>query len=536
MYSRNHDLTVKIAALALAAGILLSGCSKNDKKTTNGKSSSKTNFEVTPDEKNSGSDPTSAKSTGSTYRIDAKLWSCDVPNSLKCLRDESIDEDGKSYFEFYGDLQHVDYNYVKLSIVTEDIDAFAKRYQYYISLKDYAEGTLPVTTIGGYDFVNFEDMHFGSEIDLEQTTFLYRDEKSSMTISITVNEYPVGAPFESKKFFSNIEFNLPDLGLKDPDFAFESGEHQTTVQQMKIGDYTITPFQARFSEHVYKEAGGGFVTFSSTATHAASSDKYLYTYDIRSCLVYVYQITDEEMKLIKSISFGKNAATEELLDGDTVTLYPDPEAPDKFFMVEESGGKQTILSCLNDLAVSPDGSLILSYVVYLDSIRRLHFDPETKTLTSERFALEIPNASGENKTEVQYLFLTGKYIFARVVEYTDTSTVVAYQLDPEGKLIRKLPSAGDASRAIGAVFDLGGDLLAVDNAPDDMLTIMDDSGNAIGSVTLEDLLGFHYDEGDGFFTHFSLLKRNDQGDFLMIYAYNNNGLLEDLVFTIHIEK
>jgi len=538
MYSQNHDLVGKIGALVLAAGILLSGCSKSAKESTAGKEKrpSQTANAADPDVGNSGSDPTSAKSKGSTYRIDAKLWSCDVPNSLKCLREESIDEDKRSYFEFYGDLQHVDYNYVKLSIVTEDIHAFSDEYKYYISLKDYADGTLPVTTIGGYDFVNFEDMHFGSEIDLEQTTFLYRDEKSSMTISITVNGYPVGAPFESKEFFSNIEFHLPDLGLKDPDFAFESGEHQTTVQQMRIGEYTITPFQARFSEHVYKEAGGGFVTFSSTATHAASSDKYLYTYDIRSCLVYVYQITDAEMKLIKTISFGQNAVTEELLDGDAVTLYPDPEAPDKFFMVEGSGGKQKILSCLNDLAVSPDGSLILSYVVYLDSIRRLHFDPKTKTVTSERFSLEIPNVSGESKSEVQSLFLTEKYIFARVVEYTDTSAVVAYQLDPEGKLIRKLPSAGDDSRAIGAVFDLGGDMLAVDNAPDDMLTIMDESGNVIGSVTLEALLGFHYEEGDGFFTHFSLLKRNDQGDYLMIYAFDNNGLLEDLVFTIHIEK
>jgi hypothetical protein len=157
-------------------------------------------------------------------------------------------------------------------------------------------------------------------------------------------------------------------------------------------------------------------------------------------------------------------------------------------------------------------------------------------VTSERFSLEIPNVSGESKSEVQSLFLTEKYIFARAAEHTDTSAVVAYQLEPEGKLIRKLPSAGDDSRAIGAVFDLGGDLLAVDNAPDDMLTIMDESGNAIGSVTLEALLGFHYDEGDGFFTHFSLLKRNDQGDYLMIYAFDNNGLLEDLVFTIHIEK
>ena len=536
MYSRNHDLAVKIGTLALAAGILLSGCSKTKKESTTGKSSSKMEFEAESAEESSGEETTISESSDNTYRIDAKLWSCDVPNSLKCLREECIDEDSRSYFEFYGDLQHVDYNFVKLSIVTEDINAFARKYQYYISMKDYAEGTLPVTKIGGYDFVNFEDMHFGSEIDLKQTTFLYRDEKSSMTITITVNGYPVGAPFESKKFFSNIKFDLPDLGLKDPDFAFESGEHQTTVQQMRIGDYTITPFQARFSEHVYKEAGGGFVTFSSTATHAASSDKYLYTYDIRSCLVYVYQITDAEMKLIKTIPGGKTAVTEELLDGDTVSLYSDPEASDKFFMVEKSGEKQRILSCLNDLSVSPDGSLILSYGAYADSIRRLHFDPQTKAVTSERFTLEIPSEGGERKTEIQYLFLTEEYIFARVVEYTDTSSLAAYQLDLEGKLIQKLPSVGNESRAIEAVYDIGDSLLAVDSNPDDMLVLMDDSGNTIGSVTLEDLLGFHYGEEDNFFTHFSLLKRNDQGDFLMVYAYNNNGLLEDLVFTIHIEK
>ena len=38
----------------------------------------------------------------------------------------------------------------------------------------------------------------------------------------------------------------------------------------------------------------------------------------------------------------------------------------------------------------------------------------------------------------------------------------------------------------------------------------------------------------GNLTHYSFLKVNDEGDFLLVYAYDHDGVLEDLVFNIHI--
>ena len=50
MYSRNHDLAVKIGALALAAGLVFSGCSKNSKESTTRNTTSKAAYEAEPDE------------------------------------------------------------------------------------------------------------------------------------------------------------------------------------------------------------------------------------------------------------------------------------------------------------------------------------------------------------------------------------------------------------------------------------------------------------------------------------------------------
>ncbi|MBO4474439.1 MAG: hypothetical protein J5750_05940 [Clostridiales bacterium] len=80
-----------------------------------------------------------------------------------------------------------------------------------------------------------------------------------------------------------------------------------------------------------------------------------------------------------------------------------------------------------------------------------------------------------------------------------------------------------------ALCEFGEYLLVMDQG-EDTLRLMDRSGNTIASAALSELIGID----DMTFVHYSFLQRNDRGDFILLYAYDNGGVLEDLVFHIHI--
>ncbi|MBO4687007.1 MAG: hypothetical protein J5636_00655 [Clostridiales bacterium] len=550
--SRENKIAIKVGAIMLAAGMLLSGCSKADEKkkgtkkssksaaTTNGetnKTSGKNSNQNSNSNSNSNSNTSSSTNSASgsstapqdTYHIGAELWACDVPDIYKCVKTQCIDTDKETYFEFWGDPDHPDFNYIIVSIRSEDLEGFQNAYRYYFSMVDYAEGNLPTTDIGGYGFISFESMHFGTEIDVSVKHYVYRHEASGMTIDITVNDYTMNIGYKGDEFLENIEFALPDLGLSDPDFAFEKGEYQSTVTAMPLSSYTVTPSQAHFDEHVFVTSEGGIVRFSSTATHAAASEKYLYTCDIRSSIVYIYQITDEEMTKVAEVVAGFEDVTVDLLDGDTVAFYADPYGNylDHFFIVESTEAGDRVMSCLNDVAVSPDGSVIFVHNPLANELHVLHLDPITNTVTAEPMELDqVPLECWD----LQYVFVTSTSIFIRFYSYKDNNescTLVEY--DHEGKMIKKWEDDTLENMCTYSLHEFGGNFLVMDQG-EDTLRLMDHSGHTIESVLLSELIGID----DMEFTHYSLLKRNDQGDFLLLYAYENGGILEDMVFHIHI--
>ena len=540
---------LKLIGVILTASVMLAGCgkteetSKKSKKEKNKKSGS-TSIETTvngeeptePDDP-SGAGGQSASSgngqavgtTSGTYHIDAKLWSADIPDHFKCIKDDCIDTEEESYFVFYGDPAHPDYDYFIVSIKTEDAEAFRKEYQYYFSLSDYAEGKLPTTNTEGYEFVEFTRPHFGAEIDITEKCQVYRHEAASMTVTLIFGDWTATGSYGGWAFFDHFALNLPDLGLSDPPFAFESGEHQTVVKEMPLGQYTVTPVQAHFSEHVFITSGSGVVPFSSTASHAAASEKYLYTFDIRSLTLYVYEIGDDEMTLVTSATVGVEAGTVDLLDGDSVTYYPDTDSysDDRFFLVETIDGKETILSCMYDVVVSPDEQMILSYNPRGDMLHTLHYDPDTKTVTSKPYTLDFPL----DNIDLNYIFITdtGMYVCAREIGNDTYERVFEY--DRDGNLIRELNKDEQKDLYFETMYDFQDQLLVID-AFEDTIELWDKEGNFLSEVALNDLLGFS--EGEVDFPHYIFLKTRDDGDFILIYAYDNGGVLEDLVFRIHI--
>lgn len=520
------------AGAVLLAASMLCGCKKAEEPSSgkkHKKHSSTTTTTTTTSEPTSSTDPeptTNASTSGASYSIEAKLWNGMIPDQYEYNQDMFIDEEDECFYTFYGTPDHPDFDYLKVSIYTEDADAFRSKYQYFVPMDEYANGTLPTVNIGGYEFVTFTAWNFGLEIDLEETHYLYRHEAAGMTVELTVQDAAYSGTAQVQDILDNMTFTLPDLGLSDPEFSFESGEYQATVQELPMGPYQVTPSQAHFSEHVYVSSSGGYVTFSATATHVCASEKYLYTCDRGT--VYIYLIGDDEMTRVAEIQAGFEVVTASLLDGDIATFYPDPDPmlSDRFFIVETVNGQDRTMSCLNDVVVSPDGQHILYYNPRADELHMLSLDPVTKKVSSEPFELEIPL----EVYDLQYVFMADTNMYIRFYSYeNDEDTFRLLKYDFDGNYLGDFTDETLEQMYTYAFYEFGDKILLVDQG-EDTIRLLDKDGNLIDSVLIGDLIGIP----SGNFTHYSLVQVGDKGDFILVYAYNNGGILEDLVFHIHI--
>jgi len=305
---------------------------------------------------------------------------------------------------------------------------------------------------------------------------------------------------------------------------------RTNVSESHLNEYyTVTPVQCRFSEPVfYTTPEDAEIVTSETAGHVAASEKYLYLYSAVKERLYVYLINGEEMTLVTTVpSRGKYDITVDLLDGDFLTVYTGYPHP---LLVENAGGKETILSCDSDIVVSPDGQTI----IYRQS-SKLHYDPQKKEVTSEPFELNTPGQIYSNLE----IFVTNTNIYVqgekRLTDQTDINYPLEYHVfeyDLDGKLIREFNNT-QGNLKMEAVYDLGDELLIV-NGETYSIELWDKEGNYLAGASLYSLIG-HYG-GNSFFPYYSLVRCGKSSDFILVSAYGiNPHLVEDLVYRIHIE-
>ena len=312
---------------------------------------------------------------------------------------------------------------------------------------------------------------------------------------------------------------------------------RTNVSEAHLNEYTVTPVQCHFSEPVLSTtAEDAEIAKSETADHVAASEKYLYLYSDVKERLYVYLINGEEMTLVTTVSFRTDTwkpfrteddITVDLLDGDLLTVYTGYP-----LLVENAGGKETILSCDPDIVVSPDEQTI----IYRQS-SKLHYDPQKKEVTSEPFELDTP---GQIYRDL-HLFVTNTNIYVRAHKelkapeggYSHTYHVFEYDLD--GKLIREYAENSQKVLDMKAVFDLGDELLIVNGEPD-AIELWDKEGNCLAGAYLSSLIGHYGYGGNCIFPSYSLVRCGKSSDFILVSAYGSNPhLVEDLVYRIHIE-
>lgn len=540
---------IKLISAMLIGSMLLAGCSKAE-ETTKKKKSKKSNTtsqaeettsseEEEPEESQGAADPKGTKgkngnsgkgaaSSSGTYHLDTKYWSADIPEEFQYYDVEVIDTDDENYYVFDEDQYQHDASWV-IHIRKEDASVFRKSYATYFSMIDYAKGDLPTREIYGYDFIEFNSYDMDGDSSRKLTNYLYRYEAGSLTVVLSFDESGDPDDFYGWKLFDTIQLNLPNLGLSDPPFGFLSGEHRSEVKEQKLLPYNVTPEQGHFSEHVYITSENGIVPFSSTATHVAVSDKYLYTFTLRKDLVTIYQINGDEMTKVAELPYTKSTDSATLLDNDTVTCIPDPEDQERFILVETINGQEKILSCLNEVEVSPDGQTIISYDVWADQVRLLHREPYAKTMTSSPFNLEIDPSF--ERPEVRSFFFANNGIFATMREAGPNATERLFEFDLDGKAIREIKDDTRKDLYVGSVYDFRNEIL-MDNYEDGTLELWSKDGKLLSTISIYELIGIPKDDVE--FPHYSFLKTGSEGDFLLLFAYDNDGVLEDLVYKIHI--
>ena len=301
---------------------------------------------------------------------------------------------------------------------------------------------------------------------------------------------------------------------------------RTNVSEAHLNEYTVTPVQCHFSEPVLSTtAEDAEIAKSETADHVAASEKYLYLYSDVEERLYVYLINGEEMTLVTTVPFrGKDDITVDLLDGDFLTVYTGYP-----LLVENAGGKETILSCDPDIVVSPDGQTIVC-----QPSGKLHYDPQEKEVTYEPFELYALN-----QVYRYQLFVMNTNIYARgerrLTNRNNTNYPMEYRIfeyDLDGKLIGEFNNT-QRNLDMESVYDLGDELLIV-NGETDAIELWDKAGNYLAGAYLSSLLGDF--GGDSIFPFYSLVRCGKSSDFILVSAYGiNPHLVEDLVYRIHIE-
>lgn len=530
---------LKLISAMLIGSMLLAGCSKTEettKKKKNKKSSKDSQKESTAmveDEDSDDSDPSEITgkddtAENGTYHLDTILWDADIPEEFAYLENEAVDTDEENYYTFYKEQDQKSSKYWYIYIVKEDANAFRNLYKEYFSMMDYANGDLPTRNICGYDFVEFSYTVSTGDHGMRVTSYVYRHEAASMTVHITFGESGEPDDFEGWALFDGFTFELPDLGLSDPPFESLSDEPRTEVKELDLSGYKVTPVQGNFSERVIATSSYGRSPSSSTARYAAASDKYLYTYSWDN-VITVYQINSEEMTKVTDISYDESKVSATLLGNDSVTLIPDPELARNFILVETSDGQEKILSCLIDVYVSPDGQMILTAPTFwADEVRLLQYDPNTGTMTSSPFDLDIDPSF--ERAEVTSISFADNGIFATMRDAGAYGIERLFEFDRNGKVIREIKDATREELYVGSMYDFGSDIL-INNDREATIELWNKEGQCLSRISIYELIGTTQVNE---YPEYSFLKTGDQGDFLLIFAYDYDGILEDLVFRIHI--
>lgn len=473
------------------------------------------------------SDDTSVSNTdlASIYSIDAKLWSGVFPRTLLFDKGSSIDTDSESSFYFLKDPKNTDWGYIRISINEESETQYRTVLKCYVSLQDYSAGKLPVTNIGGLDFISYTRKNMGKQIDLYETVYFYRDENSGMTIRIVVGSNTD----ERDAVFENLKFHLPDYGLADMPFPWNTDLVDTPSTPVALQDYLIVPEQLHFSERVFTASScNGVLPIPSTASHVAVLDDHLYTMDTERNIIRTYKIEENRLTLEKEETLPVTSTTANSVVANDLIRYTMRLSGNTYSLFSEGRDSNRIFNLNSSIATSPDGKTALSYSYGDLNIHSLAIENGQVQLTP--FELEFPRTD----LHILHMSVTDNYIFTDCQD--SEYEYHAYMFDKTGRYISELKDADGQYVSTYCFCEYDRKVIAL-SIVENKLLMWTKYGMYVDCVSTTELFGLPVrDINRVLYPSLSMVPAgpDDPNVFYVVFSLDTYGVGEDLAFRLTI--
>lgn len=471
------------------------------------------------------SDDTSVSNTdlSSIYSIDAKLWSGVFPRTLLFDKGSSIDTESESSFYFLKDPKNTDWGYIRISINEESETQYRTVLKCYVSLQDYSDGKLPVTNIGGLDFISYTRKNMGKQIDLYETVYFYRDENSGMTIRIVVGSNTD----ECDSVFENLQFHLPDYGLADMPFPWNVEAVDTPSKPVEFDDYLVVPEQLHFSERVFTaSSSNGVLPIPSTASHVAVLGDHLYTMDTERNIIRTYKIDEDRLLLEKEEQLTLAATTANSVVADDLIRYTMRLAGNTYSLFTKGRDSDQVFNLNSSIATSPDGKTALSYSYADLKVNSLAIENGQIVLTP--FELEFPRTD----LHILNMSVTDNYIFTDCQD--DEYEYHAYMFDKTGHYINELKDS-DGNYVSTYCFCEYDRKVIAPSIVENKLLMWTKYGLYVDSVSTTELFGLPVrDINRVLYPSLSMVPAGPDNPrvFYVVFSWDTYGVGEDLAFRL----
>jgi len=462
-------------------------------------------------------------------RFQTRFFSIDVPGTFHLNEETKEDSDESCFMSFTFDPQHSDTHCFYISVKKESSEDFRSSMTFHINLRDFAEGKLPTTSFGGFDFISFSEHNFTHNGDF--TLYVCRHESSGTTISILEG---YNTP-EFSDILSSLTFTLPDLGLSDPPYAWEQEAVIPDTASASLGEYTISAKPMSFSERVLSSES----SYPFTAVHTAVSEDHLYTSDLYH--LYCYNMEEDTLKLIRTHEIPDDSAFGPLLvEADTtISRYYKEEDPLVNFLIEKNPSGIDLLQMYGYVAVSPADDLLIGYGYRDTNTRTLTYDPSTGTFYTTPFSFTgVPSGT----FTISKINITENHIFVLSRKPENTGAHYLYVFDRDGKFEQELKAPSIEFFYDTRIFECGDLLFGICDNP--MRFIMwDKDGQFLGELSSGSVLGITENEKETSSCSMHLLSKHEDAngklesaEFLLIFSNFSEGYNETLASRITLEK
>lgn len=457
----------RVLTFAICLNLCLTAAACGDKEESSSKKESSSVAETTISEADESSEEPSESTNENDDIVVKTFWKANIPDTLKEDEESAYETSGYSenIFKALDSDDEVERS-VEILIDTEDAMDYRKDIiEYGIDLKEYAEGKIDTTTLGGMDFVKIETEYWGET----NTVFKSRYEASQMSITIIITGDINSEDIQS--VLNTIEFILPEGDETDAPYPWDGEPLVTVTGTAGIGSYNLTAIQITASESILPNS-----IFDNRVAVAGDI-----MYALTENYLYIFKVNGAEAELQETVELEDDYSHMSCDENGNVYIsgFMNP-------LLIYRDGKQTDSPDIDSqFIISRDGSFGVEFFTDPEKVEKVIFNADG---TASRETLPIDK---NIVSMVSELFITKDYILISG-SAADESGHKLFAFDHSGKYLKTfVDEDGDSLGAITGAVQTDNGILAVDGNMRSVI-LWDNDGNFVGETDDGSLFGTDY--------------------------------------------